>query len=246
MLFPTPLTDLANLVRPLHTDGNMWLKVRSMWKYAYQHHLNEFDLFHIGGDDHFLIPDNLRAMVDKEVNNGRWNLTEPLFLGGSMIDFPMTQIRYCGGGSGYTLNRAALKLLIEQLFDTHHCRPHFRASDEDRLISNCFRSAGIHCMDTNDELGESRYHQASADYHAQWTHDQPSVWHADDLEKYHGIVSKDLLGQISESSVSFHLKEKQMEFQILEFVATMPCSMISVIVVTCKHPLMAINIFVVC
>lgn len=177
-----------------------------MWKYAYQHYLNEYDWFHIGGDDHYLIPENLRYMVQVGGPKGRWKESEPLFLGGNMIDFPHTEHRYCGGGSGYTLNRAALKVLIEELFETYHCRPHFRASDEDRQISNCFRSVGILCTDTNDEHLESRYHQASANFHANWTRALPAVWHPIPLETHHGIASQEGLGQISTSSVSFHLK----------------------------------------
>ena len=184
----------------------MWLKVRSTWKYAYQHYLNDYDLFHIGGDDHYLIPENLVYMASVGSWKGPWNFSEPLFLGGSMVDFPMTNVRYCGGGSGYTLNRAALKLLVEQLFDTYHCRPHYQASDEDRIISDCFRSVGVYCMDTNDAKNETRYHQASVNFHANWTRDQPAVWHPGPLDRVHGIASKEGLGQISESSVSFHLK----------------------------------------
>ena len=127
-----------------------------------------------------------------------------------MSDFPHTEMRYCGGGAGYTLNRAALKILVEQLFDTYHCRPHFQASAEDRITSACLASAGIECMDTNDELKETRYHQANANFHVKWRIGTPSVWRADSLEKFHGIASLEGLGQISKSSVSFHLKDDEM------------------------------------
>jgi glycoprotein-N-acetylgalactosamine 3-beta-galactosyltransferase len=186
----------------------MWLKVRAIWQYVYDHYRDDYDFFHIGGDDHYVIPENLRYVVSTGSWNGPRDQSAPLFLGGSMIDFPHKN-RYCGGGSGYTMNRVALKLLIEKLFDTHHCRPHHRSSAEDVIISNCFETAGISCMDTNDETNESRYHQGSADFHATWNHERPSVWRADTLEKVHGIVSKEGLGQISETSVSFHLKGKR-------------------------------------
>jgi glycoprotein-N-acetylgalactosamine 3-beta-galactosyltransferase len=184
----------------------MWLKVRAIWQYVYQHYLDDYDFFHIGGDDHYVIPENLRYVASTGSWKGPWNQSRPMFLGGNMIDFPNTRRRYCGGGSGYTLNRVALTLLIERLLDTHHCRPHHRASDEDRIVSNCFRSVGIDCMDTNDEKNETRYHQASAEVHATWKKDLPSVWRAESLHDFHGIVSKEGLGQISETSVSFHLK----------------------------------------
>ena len=125
-----------------------------------------------------------------------------------MIDFPHTEHRYCGGGSGYTLNRAALQLLVEDLFETYQCRPHHRASDEDRLITNCFRTVGVLCTDTNDANGETRYHQANVEFHSNWTMDVPAVWQPIGLRAQHGIVSKEGLGQISTSSVSFHLKSE--------------------------------------
>ena len=181
----------------------MWLKVRAIWEYVYTNYRHDYDFFHIGGDDHYVIPENLKHVV----TTGPWDQSAPLFLGGNMMDFPFKH-RYCGGGSGYTMNRIALELLIEKLFGTHQCRPHHVASDEDRIISNCFRSVGIQCMDTNDEQQESRYHQANVNFHASWNHDVASVWRADSLEQVHGIISKEGLGQISETSVSFHLKGK--------------------------------------
>lgn len=187
----------------------MWLKVRAIWQYIYDHYREDYDYFHIGGDDMFVIPENLRHVASTSSWNGPSDQSLPLFFGGNMVDFPHTHIRYCGGGSGYSMNRVALELLIEKLFDTHHCRPHYRASAEDRIISQCFRSVGIDCLDTNDEASESRYHQASANFHATWKHQYPSVWRADSLEKVHGILSKEELGQISETSISFHLKGKR-------------------------------------
>jgi len=182
---------------------NMWLKVRAMWQYVYKHYRNDYDYFHIGGDDMFVIPQNIRRMVSDDFSAVAQE--QPLLLGGSMVDYPRTDTRYCGGGSGYTLNSIALRMLVEELFDT--CRPHFKASYEDRLISMCFRSRGISCMDTNDRpMQETRYHQSNAEYHATWTHDVPSVWRAKGLLEQHGIKSKEKMGQISSTSVSFHLK----------------------------------------
>jgi glycoprotein-N-acetylgalactosamine 3-beta-galactosyltransferase len=185
---------------------NIWLKVRAMWQYVHDHYLDEYDYFHIGGDDHFVIPENLRYVASTGSWKGPWQQSKPLFLGGNMIDFPHTNVRYCGGGSGYTLNRIALSGLIENMFDSYQCRPHFESSEEDRIMSSCFRSVGINCMDTNDDKNETRYHQASVNFHASWKKGFPSVWRADSLEQFHGIKSKDGLGQISETSVSFHLK----------------------------------------
>jgi hypothetical protein len=50
--------------------GNMWNKVEAMWKYAYKHYLDDYDYFHICGDDAYVIPDNLRVyLMGKQVND---------------------------------------------------------------------------------------------------------------------------------------------------------------------------------
>jgi glycoprotein-N-acetylgalactosamine 3-beta-galactosyltransferase len=184
----------------------MWLKVRAIWQYVHDNYSDDYDAFHIGGDDMYVISENLRHVVSTGSWKGAWNQSAPLYLGGSMLDYPRTGTRYCGGGSGYTLNRVALKLLVGKLFDMHQSRPHFQASDEDRIIANCFRAVGLVCMDTNDHLNETRYHASHAQFHASWHHDDPAPWRYEKLETFHGIASKEGAGQISETSVSFHLK----------------------------------------
>ncbi|CAN0444281.1 unnamed protein product, partial [Hapterophycus canaliculatus] len=39
---------------------NMWQKSRAIWKYIDRHYKNDFDWFVLGGDDIFLIVENLR------------------------------------------------------------------------------------------------------------------------------------------------------------------------------------------
>jgi len=178
---------------------NMWSKVRSMWRYVYEHYRHDYDLFHIGGDDHYIIPSNIRYMIGFE----NWNLTKPLFIGGSL---PLNnKRRYCNGGSGYTLNAAALRLFIEDLFDKPSCMPHLQTSKEDMMVASCFRSVGIQCMDTNDFRNETRYHTWNVDQHTAWNKDKPAQkWKL--LVNHHGIAWLEGLGQISETSTSFHLK----------------------------------------
>ena len=204
--FSDPSLGALNLrhVGP-ETYDNMWAKIRSMWEYAYDHYRNDFDYFHIGGDDHYVVVENLQTMVGnwKDIT---WDENEPLFLGGSMADFPRVKRRYCGGGSGYTLNRVALKLLIEELWYEPYCFPFFRTSQEDRMMGNCFRNRQIECRDTNDERNETRYHPWDAQVHASWTSKVEANWWPHVLESHHGIAQKERMGQISSSSVSFHLK----------------------------------------
>lgn len=184
---------------------NMWLKVQAMFLFAHRHYLKDYDYFHIGGDDHYVIPANLRYTARTGNWKGPWNQSAPMFLGGPIAD-KLSTTRYCGGGSGYTLNRAALDLFAKELIHHPDCWPHWQASDEDRIMSSCFRTVGLQCMDTNDQVKESRYHPWGVDYHAGWTKTKLGNWGPVTLEEDQNIPQPEMLGQISVHSVSFHLK----------------------------------------
>jgi glycoprotein-N-acetylgalactosamine 3-beta-galactosyltransferase len=208
---------------------NMWQKVRSMvrilliisryllgqlhslydqfcptqWEYVFEHYADHYDVFHIGGDDHFVIPENLRWIVSTGNARGPWYHSQPLYLGGSLAQGPHR--RYCGGGSGYTLNKEALEVL-KSVWNEPNCFPHWRGPDEDILMAKCFRIKSLQCMDTNDEVDEARYHPWDAAYHAFWNHKQKANW-IPRLLQQQGIAQKESMGQISVNSVSFHLKQ---------------------------------------
>jgi glycoprotein-N-acetylgalactosamine 3-beta-galactosyltransferase len=44
--------------------NNMWQKIRTMWAYAYDNYLDDFDFFHICGDDVYLVMENMRSFLD--------------------------------------------------------------------------------------------------------------------------------------------------------------------------------------
>jgi hypothetical protein len=100
--------------------GNMWRKIEAMWEYAYKYYSNEYDYFHICGDDAYVIPENLRVyLMGKQVDNllnghmdefskindkaGRWETQRPRPL---LLGFPLTYTvkrnvqSYAAGGSG--------------------------------------------------------------------------------------------------------------------------------------------------
>ena len=45
---------------------NIWQKVRSMWSYIYDNYYERYDWFHIGGDDMYLLVENLRLYLESE------------------------------------------------------------------------------------------------------------------------------------------------------------------------------------
>ena len=154
--------------------GNMWQKIQSMWKYAHDHYLDDYDYFHICGDDTYIIVDNLRLylMGDQvkkllnghidnvsrvQQNSKRWETERPRPL---ILAYPQ-QYRigkvFAAGGSGYTLNRAAVKMLVN--FTSNG--PHDNSTDsrEDFFVSRILSSFGVHTSDTRDEDGAFRYVQ---------------------------------------------------------------------------------------
>lgn len=134
---------------------NMWQKVRSMWSYVHDNFIDSYDFFHIGGDDTFVIVENMRSFLQsKKVveDSGGSSYPHPLYIG-----FPVGNKKkyYNGGGSGYTLNKAALRLLVQEAFPI--CSPFAIVSSEDRFVGNCFRKFNIAGYDTRDAYGELRY-----------------------------------------------------------------------------------------
>jgi glycoprotein-N-acetylgalactosamine 3-beta-galactosyltransferase len=145
---------------------NIWQKVRSMWAYIYDNYYDKYDWFHIGGGDLFLIVENLRLYLESEeikvaanggvyLPDGSETVQTPLFLGrrfafvGDMDDI------FISGGSGYTLNKAALKALVVHGLPNYFLHDH--TFSEDRMIAQVFKKMGIIPYDTKDEAGGERY-----------------------------------------------------------------------------------------
>jgi glycoprotein-N-acetylgalactosamine 3-beta-galactosyltransferase len=152
-----PQLGVMNLTTHVVGDesyDNMWQKVRSIWMYVYANYLEEYDFFHLGGDDLFVLVANLKKFLVPFLNQ-----TDAVYLG-QWIPLPGSnndKHYYVSGGPGYTLNQVALKRLVTEVLPK--CRVHTRASYEDRLVSQCFREMNITGGDTrNYDTGEQRYH----------------------------------------------------------------------------------------
>jgi glycoprotein-N-acetylgalactosamine 3-beta-galactosyltransferase len=191
--------DLSHLGNESYQS--MYQKVRSIWAYVHRHYLMKYDFFFIGGDDVFVIAENLKHSL-KDYDPDK----TPLYLGGAMTRHPLIRKRYCGGGSGYVLNRACLRVLVEQMFDKPECRPLEIRSDEDVIISDCLRPI-VNCTHSVDEHDETRFHPLSAQFHASWAYPTSANWFPQLLLKHSNITAtmKPMLESVSETSVSFHL-----------------------------------------
>ena len=58
------------------------IRTRSNWRYVHTHYRNDFDLFIFGGDDMYVLVENLRAYVQTdEYTRNRMHNGDPLYLG---------------------------------------------------------------------------------------------------------------------------------------------------------------------
>ncbi|KAL7566197.1 hypothetical protein ACA910_011271 [Epithemia clementina (nom. ined.)] len=145
---------------------NIWQKVRSMWSYIYDNYYDKYDWFHIGGDDLYVIVENLKQYLESEeirtAANGGTYLPDgsetsqtPLFLGRRFAYMGNMDDIFISGGSGYTINKAALKTLVVDGIPSF--RPHAKTFSEDTMVARMLKEYGIEPYETKDEEGGERY-----------------------------------------------------------------------------------------
>ena len=118
---------------------NMWQKVRSMWAYVLAHYIEDYDFFHICGDDTYFIVDNLRQYLWSLHHNTSnaivsWNTNAS------------QRVVFCGWrASGQYFVEQALDIFLTDNVD----------SREDVFASSLLEKVGItltHAMDKNGLL----------------------------------------------------------------------------------------------
>jgi glycoprotein-N-acetylgalactosamine 3-beta-galactosyltransferase len=137
----------------------IWQRVRSMIGYYYENFVNEYDFFFLCGDDTFLIMENLKALLTSpkfvEYAGGQ-DYPNPTYVGS--WTYPVwirnrypNWFFYNGGGSGYVLNRAAIKALVEQVFPVcHNVTDDFA---EDLYMGEClWKVLNVTGYDARDEV----------------------------------------------------------------------------------------------
>lgn len=157
LAFSTETIEKLGFLHLIHVGkeeyNNIWQKVRSIWAYIREHYLSDFDYFHLGGDDTFLIVENLRrflSLVDQKTKP-----SEPVFLGQWGEGY--SKVTTVMNSVGYTLNRIALQRVVDEAFPT--CRPKWASHNEAQKISECMRQVGVLPADTRDfDTGEQQYH----------------------------------------------------------------------------------------
>ena len=212
--------------------GNIWQKVRSMWSFVYDHYYDDYDWFHIGGDDLYLIVENLRLYLESEeirtaANGGihlpmtttttTWTSTTdeemestPLFLGRRFaLQGNMNEI-FNSGGSGYTLNKAALKILVVQ--GLPQFRPHAKTFSEDTMIASLLKTYHIEPYETKDEMGGERYMPFMPGHH--YSYQMPMDDKSRDWYARYSINIKMGLDHCARHSVAFHYVKDQNMYRL--------------------------------
>lgn len=189
---------------------NIWQKVRSMWSYIYDNYYEKYDWFHIGGDDLYLLVENLRLYLESEeiktaanggiyLPDGTEKVQTPLFLGrrfayqGDMNDI------FNSGGSGYTMNKAALKTLVVDGFPNWW--PDKKTFSEDTMVARVLAQFGIFPYETKDEAGGERYMPFMPGHHYGYRMPQD---HSKDWYALYSINIKEGLDHCAARSVAFH------------------------------------------
>jgi len=213
--------------------GNMWQKIKTMWTYAYDHYLNEYDFFHICGDDVYLVVENLRSFLDgpdvlrledgyvdeitrrsskdcgddKIAAAGGNNDTYYYYNDQRPLYFglPMDiqKFPFPFGGPGYTFNQAALALFGDRIES-------FQWKDtvspkEDLLMGRFFASHGVYLSHVLDRDGGWRYGEG-ANFMGMWNWNKPTPFSVKRLRQRYHLKPKEGLDGVSDELSSFHLK----------------------------------------
>lgn len=179
--------------------SNMWQKVRSIWKFVGKHYLEDFDFFFQGGEDLFVIPQNLKLYLATLGDPEKDHFVGRRFKGYGKNSY------FNSGGSGYALSRGALRKYVTKGMDHPECSAHRTTSMEDVMIANCLRNAfGIGLTDTRDNKLRERFHPFAPATHLNWKPVEGD-WYMDYNKEWPPLLGKMCCAP---DSVSFHYIKK--------------------------------------
>ena len=184
---------------------NMWQKTRSILAFIFDNYIDEFDYFHVAGDDTYLIVENLRNYLHllEALEGGRD--TRSLYLGLRTYFVNRKygwEPPYNLGGPGYILNRIALHRFVTEALPT--CRADETFPGEDMNVARCFFPMDIFPIDTADVAHRQRFHDWNPYELAVFVPKKRDIWQQayEYWAKDHGWrVGLDL---VSTQTVAFH------------------------------------------
>ena len=192
----------------IHHEGkeeynNMWQKSRAIWKFIGDHYLQDYDYFFLGGDDLFVIVDNLRAYLGS-LSPGP---DADHFVGRRFKGYGKDNY-FNSGGAGYVLSRGTLQKYVTQGYENDSCAAHDHTSMEDVMMAKCLRVVfGIGLTDTRDSQRRERFHPFAPGTHLTW--EPPEVGKHDWYQDYNKEWGVGLGANCcAPDSVSFHYIKK--------------------------------------
>jgi glycoprotein-N-acetylgalactosamine 3-beta-galactosyltransferase len=208
--------DLRDIIKLVPRGGesyhNMWQKTREAFMFltaSDSSWTDEYDYFFFGGDDVFLVPENLRRMLSEPDLVSAQEAGTPLFFGYRSTTrdydskknakpwFPGCCETFISG-AGYVLNTVALKLAGALVRHSPKCFAESHVSFEDVYLANCFRSAGVVPRDSRDTFGEDRFVILNLDHMTWQARDQGYSWWWRDYRDHQiptglDIISRDVV-----------------------------------------------------
>ncbi|VDM64098.1 unnamed protein product [Angiostrongylus costaricensis] len=137
-------------------DDYRYLFQKSMisFHYAFTQISDQFDWYFKADDDTYVIMEHMYEYL------ATLDPTEPYYLGYTLR--PYLKRGYNGGGAGYVLSRAALKLFLQRaFFDRTICPIDF---NEDVGIGRCLQNVEIFPHDTRNKKGQPRFNTYRPSY----------------------------------------------------------------------------------
>ena len=116
---------------------------------------------------------------------------------------------FISGGSGYTINKAALKVLVVDGFMKFF--PHAHTFSEDTMVARIFRHFGVFPYETKDEAGGERYMPFLPGHH--YGYRMPAHKDQDWYAKY-SINIKEGADHCAARSVAFHYVKENMMYRL--------------------------------
>lgn len=108
-------------------------KTRAGFKYAYEHHIDDFDWFLMADDDSYM--ENLRLMLSQ------YNSSDSLLLGNRYAGYDEG---YMAGGGSYILSKKALIKFVENSMPNRSiCNPSPGSGSEDKEMGRCLAYEAI-------------------------------------------------------------------------------------------------------
>lgn len=152
-------------------DASLWQRTRANLRHVHVHHRAEYEWFVYGGDDYYVIVDNLRALIASPRVRKASERGEALYLGRRLrysnrpsgMNYAFANDMF-NSGATYVLNRRALDIFAT-LVDDERCLPRWRTREEDVMLARCLAIGGVDPLDTRDMQGHHRFHPFRPSWH---------------------------------------------------------------------------------